>query len=73
MAMPLAARTKASPIDVWQAGKILGLKFKPPAQLEPGGTNASIIRSGTAAPELECAPTAHAVANREEHLRIDGS
>jgi hypothetical protein len=42
-------------------------------QLEPEGTNASIIRSGTAAPALECAPAAHAVANWKKHLRIDGA
>src|ERR1017187_67371 len=54
--------------------KILGLKFRPGfPQLEPGGRNASIIRSAIPASPLERTPTAHAVANREEHPRIHGS
>jgi hypothetical protein len=53
--------------------KFWGKNSSQPGQLEPGGTNASIIRSGTAAPALECAPAAHAVANWKKHLRIDGA
>jgi hypothetical protein len=60
------------PGGVCRRVKNLGAKIQAP-RLEPGDANASITRSGTRAPALECAPTAHAVANGEEHLRINGS